>query len=148
MHALFSFVYVFFVQGFRSPPPPPPPPRTQFLRGTRLTEDRDFGPPDPKVGGGDRVPCDTGIFGPFSVLEKGLRLCSVFCEASNCLTKIECRLRSEVDTTLEIAQNGMQRVVLLCSYAFLADKLSPSSFLKRQFDKIALKNIRFSRNRC
>ena len=70
------------------------------------------------------------------------------CEASNRLTKNKCRLQREVHRTLEIAQTLMQRVVLLCSYAFVANKDRPTNFLKLEFDKIAQKNIRFSRNRC
>ena len=67
---------------------------------------------------------------------------------SNRLTKNKCRLQREVHRTLEIAQTLMQRVVLLCSYAFVAKKGRPTNFLKLEFDKIAPKNIRFSRNRC
>ena len=70
------------------------------------------------------------------------------CEASYRLTKNKCRLQREVHRTLEIAQTLMQRVVLLCSYAFVAKKGRPTYFLKLEFDKIAQKNIRFSRNRC
>ena len=72
----------------------------------------------------------------------------VNCEASNRLTKNKYRLKREVHRTLEIAQTLMQRVVLLCSYAFVAKKGRPTNFLKLEFDKIAPKNIRFSRNRC
>ena len=46
------------------------------------------------------------------------------CETSNRLTKNECRLRQEVNTTLEIVQIHMQRVEILGSYVFVADKLS------------------------
>ena len=45
-----------------------------------------------------------------------------------------------------IAQTCMQRVALLSSYAFVAEKLSPTKFLKLEFDKIAHQNIRFSWN--
>ena len=51
--------------------------------------------------------CIWTVFGVRKALRKK---CMIFCD---CLTKTECRLHSEVDTTLEIAQNGMLRVVLL-----------------------------------
>ena len=82
-------------------------------------------------------------------VRKGFRKkCTFICEASNRLTKNKCRLQREVHRTLEIAQTLMQRVVLLCSYAIVAKKGRPTNFLKLEFDKIAPKNIRFSRNRC
>ena len=82
-------------------------------------------------------------------VRKGFRKkCTFICEASNRLTKNKYRLQREVHRTLEIAQTLMQRVVLLCSYAFVANKGHPTNFLKLEFDKIAQKNIRFSRNRC
>ena len=63
------------------------------------------------------------------------------CEASNRLAKNECRLPREVHATL--AQTLMQRVVLLSSYAFVAEKLSTTNFLKLEFDKIAQKTFDF-----
>ena len=53
------------------------------------------------------------------------------------MTKNKYRLQREVHRTLEIAQTLMQRVVLLCSYAFVAKKGRPTNFLKLEFDKIA-----------
>ena len=83
------------------------------------------------------------------MLEKASeKKCTFICETSNRLTTNKCRLQREVHRTLEIAQTLMQRVVLLCSYAFVAKKGRPTNFLKLEFDKIAQKNIRFSRNRC
>ena len=35
----------------------------------------------------------------------------------------------------------MQRVALLCSYAFVAKKRRPTNFLKLEFDKIAQKTF-------
>ena len=65
-------------------------------------------------------------------VRKGFRnKCTFICEASNRLTKNKCRLQREVHRTLEIAQTLMQRVVLLCSYAFVAKKGRPTNFLKR-----------------
>ena len=82
-------------------------------------------------------------------VRKGFRKkCTFICEASNRLTKNECWLRQEVHTTLEIVQTLMQRVALLGSHAFVTKKHRPTNFLKLEFDKIAQKNIRFSRNRC
>ena len=83
-------------------------------------------------------------------VRKGYRKkpCTFICEASNHLTKNKCRLQREVHRTLEIAQTLMQRVILLCFYVFVAKKGRPTNFLKLEFDKIAQKNIRFSRNRC
>ena len=82
-------------------------------------------------------------------VRKGFRKkCTFICEASNRLTKNKCRLQREVHRTLEIAQTLMQRVLILCSLAFVAKKGRPTNFLKLEFDKIAQKNIRFSRNRC
>ena len=82
-------------------------------------------------------------------VRKGFRKkCTFICEASNRLTKNECWLRQEVHTMLEIVQTLMQRVALLGSYAFVTKKRRPTNFLKLEFDKIAQKNIRFSRNRC
>ena len=65
-------------------------------------------------------------FGPFSGLENASEksVLQCICEASNRLTKNECRLRREVHTTLEIAQTRMQRVLLLSSYAFVPEKLT------------------------
>ena len=82
-------------------------------------------------------------------VRKGFRKkCTFICEASNRLTKNKCRLQREVYRTREIAQNLMQRVALLCSYAFVAKKCRATNFLKLEFNKIAQKNIPFSRNRC
>ena len=54
-------------------------------------------------------------------VRKGFRKkCTIIYEASNRLTKNKCRLQREIHRTLEIAQTLMQRVVLLCSYAFVA----------------------------
>ena len=79
-------------------------------------------------------------------VRKGFRKkCTFICEASNRLTRNECRLRQEAHTALEIAQNLKQRVALLCSYAFGTKKRSPTNFLKLEFDKIA--QI-LSRNQC
>ena len=48
--------------------------------------------------------------------------------------------------TLEIVQTLMQRVATLDSDAFVTKKRRPTNFLKLEFNKIAQKNIRFSRN--
>ena len=75
-------------------------------------------------------------------VRKGFRKkCTFICEASNRLTKNKCRLQREVHRMLEIAQTLMQRVVLLCSYAFVAKKGRPTNFLKLEFDKIAQKTF-------
>ena len=60
---------------------------------------------------------DKHIWTVFGVRKGFRKKCTFICEASNCLTKNECRLRREVHTTLVIAQTLMAEsctTVFLC----------------------------------
>ena len=77
-----------------------------------------------------------------------LKKCTFVGEAFNRLTKNGCILLLRVDKMLQMALNLTQIVGLLVSNAFVHDKPFPTNFLKYRFNKISLKIVRFSWNRC